>query len=210
MRHIIRVLIVVLIALPLSTLSSSRGTDSLKTFFAQVKTFRANFEQVVLDEGLNPIEESRGRVAIKRPGRFRWDYEPPLEQLIVSDGDKVWIYDVDLEQITVRRLIDTVGKTPATILAGKGNISQNYIVQELGQYGTLAWVQMKPKPGNDGFYDMRIGFEEGKLRIMELIDGLGQTTRITLSDSVENSEMADSDFLFVPPRGIDVIDQTKK
>lgn len=210
MRHILRVFIVISIALPLSTLSSSRATESLKRFFAQVETFRANFDQVVLDEGLNPIEESRGRMEIKRPGRFRWDYEPPLQQLIVSDGDRVWIHDVDLEQITVRRLIDTVGETPATILAGKGNISQNYTVRELGHYGKLAWVQMKPKPGSDGFYDMRIGFEDGRLRIMELVDGLGQTTRITLSNSVENLDIADDNFRFIPPSGVDVIDQTKK
>ncbi len=209
MKSIVVVVFFSAITWAASAVPGSRGVDSLDRFFREVGTFSARFEQVVLDEDLNLIEESGGRMTIKRPGRFRWDYDPPLEQKIISDGDKVWIHDIDLEQVTVRPLVDILGKTPATILAGKGNISDNYSVADLGTYGKLSWVGVQSKQEDSAFADMRIGFENGNLRVMELVDNLGQTTRITLLDSVENPLIADDRFAFTPPRGVDVIDQTK-
>ncbi len=209
LRNMMRLLLVVAVAWPWPAVPAPKGADSLNRFFREVLTLSARFEQVVLDEELNQIEESGGRMTIKRPGRFRWDYDPPLEQKIISDGDKVWIHDIDLEQVTVRPLEDTLGKTPASILAGKGNISQNYSVTDLGTYGKLSWVGMRSKQEDSAFADMRIGFENGNLRVMELVDNLGQTTRITFLEVVENPRVADDRFAFVPPRGVDVIDQTK-
>lgn len=182
--------------------------DSLDRFYDKVQTYTAQFQQVVLDEGLNPIEESSGIMQIARPGRFRWDYEPPNEQSIISDGEKVWLYDIELEQITVRSQEQSLGKTPATLLAGSGDIKSNYEIQDLGRSGILAWLRMTPKDDDTGFSDMRIGFEEGELRIMELVDGLGQTTRITLTNSLENQNIDDSRFVLEPPDGVDVIDET--
>lgn len=182
--------------------------DSLDRFYDSVRTYTAQFQQVVLDEGLNPIEESSGIMQIARPGRFRWDYEPPNEQRIISDGNKVWLYDIELEQITVRSQEQSLGKTPATLLAGSSDIKSSYDIEDLGQSGVLTWVKMTPRDDESGFSDMRIGFEEGELRIMELVDGLGQTTRIILSDSIENQEIDDSRFAFEPPDGVDVIDET--
>ncbi len=209
MRSVVRVLVLTAIIWSSPVAPGPKATDSLGRFFRDVETFTARFEQIVLDEGLNQIEESVGRLTIKRPGRFRWDYDPPLEQKIISDGDKVWIHDIDLEQVTVRPLVDTLGKTPATILAGKGNISQNYLVTDLGNYGKLSWVGMKSKQEDSAFSDMRIGFENGNLRVIELVDNLGQTTRIKFLNAVENPQVSDDSFAFVPPRGVDVIDQTK-
>lgn len=182
--------------------------DSLDRFFGSVQTYTARFQQVVLDEGLNPIEESSGLMQIARPGRFRWDYEPPNEQRIISDGKKVWLYDIELEQITVRLQEQSLGKTPASLLAGGSDFKSSYEIQDLGQSGVLAWVRMTPKDEESGFSDMRIGFEKGELRIMELVDGLGQTTRITLSNSLENQNIDNSRFVLQPPDGVDVIDET--
>ena len=182
--------------------------DSLNRFYDHVHTYTARFEQVVLDEGLNPIEESSGTMQIARPGRFRWDYEPPNEQRIVSDGNKVWVYDIELEQITIRSQEKSLGKTPATLLAGGSDITSNYNVRDLGQSGALAWVGMQPKDTESGFSDMRIGFENNELRIMELVDGLGQTTRITLTDARENLQINDTRFVLQLPRDVDVIDET--
>ncbi len=210
MRFTFPSLFIVILTWPLPAASELQGADNLDRFFREVHTFSARFEQVVLDEGLNQIEETGGRMTIRRPGRFRWDYDPPLEQKIISDGDRVWIHDVDLEQVTVRRLVDTLGKTPATILAGKGNISENYAVDDLGHYGKLSWVGMRSKQEDSAFSDMRIGFENGNLRVMELVDNLGQTTRITFLESKENPIVSDDTFEFAPPRGGDVIDQTKQ
>jgi len=178
-------------------------------FFNEVQTYSARFEQVVLDEGFNPIEESSGTVLIKRPGRFRWDYEPPTEHRIISDGDKVWTYDVELEQVTVRSLKEAVGGTPAGLLAGGADIEEEFDVTDLGEVnGPLYWVRMAPTSGDVGFEDIRIGFEDGRLRVMELVDGLGQTTRITMTDGVENRPIEDARFQFTRPDGVDVIDET--
>lgn len=184
-------------------------SDDLDHFFQDVQTYSARFQQVVLDEGFNPIEESSGSVTIKRPGRFRWDYEPPDETRIISNGDKVWIYDVALEQVTVRSYTEALGNTPAALLAGGAEISEAFDVTDLGKVnGPLHWVRMVPKREDVGFEDIRIGFEEGRLRVMELVDGLGQTTRITMTDGVENQDVPDSRFHFTPPPDADVIDET--
>ena len=182
--------------------------DSLNRFYDSVQTYTARFSQVVLDEGLNPIDESSGTMQIARPGRFRWDYEPPNEQRIVSDGNKVWLYDIELEQITVRLQEKSLGRTPATLLAGSGDIAASYDVRDLGRAGVLVWVGITPRDPDSGFDDMRIGFEGDQLRIIELVDGLGQTTRMTLTGSVENEPIDDSRFVLVPPQGVDVIDET--
>jgi len=183
--------------------------EDLDHFFNEVRTYSAKFQQVVLDEGFNPIEESSGTVFIKRPGRFRWNYEPPGEHRIVSDGARVWVYDVELEQVTVRSLKQAVGQTPAGLLAGGTDIDEQFEVTDLGQVnGPLYWARMVPTGEDVGFEDIRIGFEDGRLRVLELVDGLGQTTRITMTDGEENRPIADSQFEFSPPEGVDVIDET--
>lgn len=184
-------------------------SENLDHFFNDVRTYSARFQQVVLDEGFNPIEESSGKVLLKRPGRFLWDYEPPNEHKIISDGDKVWVYDVELEQVTVRSLKEAVGKTPAGLLAGGADIDKEFEVTDLGKVnGPLHWVRMVPRSKDVGFEDIRIGFEDGRMRVMELVDGLGQTTRITMTDAAENESIPDSRFQFTPPDGVDVIDET--
>lgn len=184
-------------------------SENLSHFFEEVQTYQARFQQVVLDEGFNPIEETSGRVVIKRPGRFRWDYDPPDETRIISNGDKVWIYDVALEQVTVRSYTEALGNTPAALLAGGAEVSEAFEISDLGEVnGPLHWVRMVPKREDVGFEDIRIGFEDGRLRVMELVDGLGQTTRITMAEAVENESIADSRFNFTPPEGVDVIDET--
>lgn len=181
---------------------------SLGRFYDSVQTYSARFEQVVLDEGLVPIEESSGVMLIARPGRFRWDYEPPNEQTIIGDGSRVWIYDIELEQITVRPQEQSLGRTPATILAGSGDISSGYEMHDLGAAGSLTWVAIKPRDSDSGFNDMRIGFEGEELRTIELVDGLGQTTRITMTEGIENEAVDDAEFTLTPPEGVDVIDET--
>ncbi len=188
---------------------AASSTDELDRFFEQVKTFSARFGQVVLDDNLNPIEESSGEMMIKRPGRFRWDYDPPSQQQIIGDGERVWIYDVELEQITVRPLSKTLGQTPASLLAGGADIQTAFAVRDLGESGQLSWVGLKPKQPESGFEDVRIGFDGSGLRVMELVDGLGQITRITLSETRENPQLDDALFVFTPPKGVDVIDDTQ-
>lgn len=201
MRKLIYLLL--LVSLP----AGASSLDSLRHFFREVQTFNARFDQVVLDEALNPVQETSGQMWIERPGRFRWDYDRPSKQQIVSDGAKVYIYDVDLEQVTVRKMSGALGETPAILLAGKGDLEASFNITPLGAQGSQEWVQMKPKKKEGNFDDIRIGFEQGRIRTLELVDGLGQTTRITLRDTKENPKIEKKKFVFVAPKGVDVIQQ---
>ncbi|KPK12512.1 MAG: hypothetical protein AMJ68_01775 [Acidithiobacillales bacterium SG8_45] len=181
--------------------------DPLDRFFNEVLTFKASFDQVVLDEALNTIQESSGTLYIQRPNRFRWDYVMPFKQEIVSDGKQIWVYDVDLQQVTVRKMDGALGNTPAILLAGKGKLGDNFSVKSLGKQGKLEWIKMIPKEKDGGFEDIRVGFENGKIRKLEMIDTFGQTTRITLRDNRENKSISKKTFTFVPPKGVDVVRQ---
>jgi outer membrane lipoprotein carrier protein len=160
---------------------------------------------VTLDEAMNPIQESSGSLWIQRPGKFRWNYTVPYEQHIVGDGKQVWVYDVELKQAAVRRMEGALGATPAILLSGKGALEGVFIIKDLGRQGELDWVQLTPKKNDGGFENIRIGFEKGKIRTLEMIDGFGQTTRVTLRDAKENIQISADKFSFKPPAGVDVI-----
>lgn len=187
---------------------ASPGLDSLRFFFNEIDTFEANFGQEVLDESLQAVDSGRGKVLIKRPGLFSWDYEPPEAQKIVGDGDRVWIYDVELEQVTVRDQQQSLGKTPALLLAGTQDIEKNYTIIDIGTQGRFDWVNLIPVDPDSSFTEVRIGFEDNRLRLMELLDNLGQRTRMSFVDLKENQPIPDSAFDFVPPAGVDVIDDS--
>jgi outer membrane lipoprotein carrier protein len=191
----------------LSATAQAAAPTSLERFFNDVHTYSAHFQQVVLDEGRKTLQESSGSLSIERPGKFRWDYDTPYKQQIVGDGSKVWIYDVELQQVTVRRMSGALGNTPAMLLAGKAGLKQNFDVTDLGRQGKLDWVKLVPRTRDGGFEDIRIGFENGIIRSLELVDGFGQTTRITLSDASENKKIDSKRFAFVPPKGVDVISE---
>lgn len=186
---------------------ATAASDPLQRFFKDVYSYKASFKQVVLDEGLNTLQESSGTLWILRPNKFRWDYEIPFKQHIVGDGKKVWVYDEELEQITVRSMEGALGNTPAILLAGGGKLNKNFTVKKMKKQGNLQWMQMTPKSDDGGFETIRLGFEGNELRILEMIDGFGQTTRITMSNVRENRRIRKSIFRFVPPKGVDVIKQ---
>jgi outer membrane lipoprotein carrier protein len=154
---------------------------------------------------MNPIQESSGNLWIERPGKFHWNYTVPYEQLIVGDGKQVWVYDVELKQVAVRRMEGALGATPAILLSGKGALEGIFDIKDLGHQGELDWVQLTPKKNDGGFEKIRIGFEKGKIRTLEMIDGFGQTTRVTLRDAKENIQISADKFSFKPPAGVDVI-----
>jgi outer membrane lipoprotein carrier protein len=185
--------------------AQAASTQDLQHFFNKVQRYSARFDQVVLDEAMNPIQESSGNLWIDRPGKFRWDYTVPYVQHIVGDGKQVWVYDVELKQVAVRRMQGALGATPAILLAGKGSLEAGFVIKDLGRQGELDWVQMKPKKSDGGFENIRIGFEKGKIRTLEMVDGFGQTTRVTLKDAKENVRISADKFTFKPPPGVDVI-----
>lgn len=178
---------------------------SLRRFFAEVHSFQARFDQAVLDEAHQLIQESSGRLWIERPDRFRWEYDAPYQQHIVGDGKRIWVYDIELQQVTVRPMTGGLGDTPAVLLAGRGRLDDRFVVKDLGRQGRLDWALLIPKRKDGGFEDIRIGFEDGKIRVLEMIDGFGQTTRVTLRDQRVNARIEPEKFRFTPPVGVDVV-----
>jgi outer membrane lipoprotein carrier protein len=185
--------------------SSKSGIDSLRRFFSEVNSFSARFTQVVLDERLSPIQESSGTLWIERPNKFRWDYEKPYKQRIVADGERLWVYDVGLQQVSVRPLSGGLGDTPAMLLAGRGRLEDNFTIKPLSTQNDIEWVQLSPRRKDSGYEDIRIGFAQGKLRVLEMVDGFGQVTRVTFQSSRENPRIEPNRFSFTPPEGVDVV-----
>jgi outer membrane lipoprotein carrier protein len=185
------------------------SVDHLKRFLTEIKTYSAEFEQVVLDENLRQIDEAGGTLTIMRPGRFRWDYYPPAEQQIIGDGEKVWIYDLELKQVIVCDQLSSLGDTPAILLAGESVKLNQYILEDRGQQGAVQWVKIIPRSDTSGFDDIQVGFIESALSVMVLVDGLGQTTRINFNNGSENVPLPEEQFMFIPPDDVDVIDETQ-
>jgi len=207
-RGWLRLLMLGLVMLLPATLHAG-SMDDIQRFFASVQSYSAGFDQVVLDENHNILETSSGEFWIDRPGRFRWHYTQPSEQLLVSNGDDIWIYDVELEQVTHRRAAAAVGETPATLLAGKGDLETGFDLEDLGRQGKLDWVRMLPKKKDSGYLDIRVGFEDGQLRLLEMIDTFEQTTRMRFLDVRENEPIDRARFEFTPPPGVDVIEDAR-
>ena len=205
-KSLVRILALLVLIAPTVAISSV-SLDRLSKFFEQDSTYFAEFYQVILDEGLFLVEESVGLLWLSRPNRFRWEYSEPFAQTIVSDGTNIWEYDVELEQATVRKFTDVVDRSAAQILAGTNDLEENYIVEDLGIQGQLAWVSIQPKTEESAqFQSMRLGFDERSLRSVEILDTLGNTTRLQLLDVVQGSEFDEATFQIVLPQGVDLID----
>lgn len=189
--------------LPLAASASS--LDRLKQFLSSTQSARSHFRQIVLDRQLSTIQEASGIMEFSRPGKFRWTYDKPKGQLIVGDGEKLWVYDAELKQVTVKKLDQALGQTPAALLAGRNEIEKQFQLKDLGKRGTLEWLEATPKNPDGGFDTIRMGFNGDLLDVMELRDHFGQTTVIRFPDMERNPKLNPSDFKFSPPPGADVI-----
>lgn len=181
------------------------ATQRLEQLLGLVKGLRANFTQVLLDADLKVVRETSGRFVLSRPGKFRWDYTQPYTQTIVGDGERVWMYDADLKQVTVKRMDETLASSPAVLLGGGGSISDGFTVTDRGADGSFWWVELVPKVKDTEFERVRLGFGERFVEVMELHDTLGQLTRITFKDGVLNPAIDPRQFRFTPPAGVDVL-----
>lgn len=179
--------------------------DRFKAFVRDTQTARADFEQKVYGREGRLTQESTGSFAFQRPGRFRWTYAEPVDQLIVGDGERVWIYDRDLNQVTVRRLSRALGSTPAALLAGAADIEQAFALSDAGMRDGLEWMEARPKDREAGFEVVRMGFGPSGLQTMELVDHFGQTTRLRFSNLQRNPKTDPAQFRFDPPAGADVL-----
>jgi outer membrane lipoprotein carrier protein len=188
-----------------SVTAEAAAIERFKTFARTTQSARANFEQKVYDRGGKLVQESKGSFAFLRPGRFRWVYEKPVDQLIVGDGERVWIYDRDLNQVTVRRISKALGSTPAALLAGSSDIDKAFELIDAGERDGLEWLEAKPREKEAGFERIRMGFGVAGVQAMELTDYFGQTTRLRFSGLVRNPKLDAAEFRFEPPKGADVL-----
>lgn len=198
-------LLFLLFAFALTSATHAGGVDRLKAFIAGAKTAEADFTQTVADKSGRVTQQASGKMAFARPGKFRWDYRAPYEQVIVGDGSKLWLYDADLEQVTVKPLGDVIAGTPAALLAGDNAIEKYFSLKDAGEGGGLEWLEATPKNKDTTFERIRMGFKGDTLVEMELFDHFGQRTTLRLSNFARNPVIAPSRFSFTPPQGADVI-----
>jgi len=188
--------------------SAAAQADSLERFKAFVRntqSARADFEQKVHDRSGKLTQESKGSFVFQRPGLFRWVYAKPVDQVIVGDGERVWIHDRDLNQVTVRKLSRALGSTPAALLAGSADIESAFELSDAGAKDGLEWLEAKPREREAGFERVRMGFDAEGLRAMELLDHFSQTTQLWFTNLRRNPKVDRSEFRFEPPKGTDVL-----
>jgi outer membrane lipoprotein carrier protein len=187
-------------------LARADAVDTLKEFVRDVKTGRAVFTQVVTSPDGAKKKNSSGSFEFSRPNRFRFAYLKPFEQLIVADGQKVWIFDADLNQASSRKLSAALGSTPAALLAG-GSLDKDFDLSPLPAKDGLDWVQALPRTKEGAFQSMRIGFKGKDLAAVEIVDSFGQRSLLQFSQFVANPSLPPESFKFAPPAGADVIEQ---
>ena len=182
------------------------GLQALQHYLRDVKGGRAAFTQTVTAPDGKKQKVSQGVFVFDRPGRFRFDYLKPYPQTIVGDGSQVWLYDPDLNQVTVRPIADALGATPAALLAGGASMDQDFELSAAGESGGLSWVDAVPRNKEAAFRRLRIGFDRERLAVIEIHDALGQVSMLDFA--VSDTIKVDAErFRFTPPTGADVIRQ---
>lgn len=185
---------------------ASPGIDALNHFYSNVRSLDTDFQQVLLDDTGEIVQTGRGHFTLSRPSRFRWEYTQPYRQVMISDGQQFWFYDKDLAQVTERPARETLQGSPAELLAGSGNINDQFQVSDLGARGDLHWVKLVPRQQRSDFNEILMAFTDSQRpRLMELRDNLGQTTQITFSALQVNPAVNARLFQFTPPQGVEVV-----
>ena len=198
-----KLLLLIVLALPVT--AHAGGVERLKAFIAGAKTAEADFTQTVSRKSGHVTQQASGKMAFARPGKFRWDYNPPYEQVIVGDGVKLWLYDADLNQVTSRKLGDALSGTPAALLAGDNAIEKLFTLKDAGIEDGMEWLEAVPKNKDTTFEQIRMGFKGDTLAQMELADNFGQRTTLKFSRFERNPSLSPNRFKFTPPKGADVI-----
>jgi outer membrane lipoprotein carrier protein len=203
-RMLVRILIVMAALGGAASASASPATE-VEKYLTGLASWTADFRQTIDDGHGNVLRSAAGRLYLQRPGKFRWDYSQPSEQLVLADGKQIWFYDKDLAQANVRDMDTSLASTPASLLSGSASISTQFNVTAMPPSGGLQWFQLVPKHPDTDFQLVKIGFDKGELRSMFLADKLNQITQLTFSNSKRNVSLAPDLFSFVPPPGVDVI-----
>lgn len=195
----------VLLALLISTQAQAAAIEQLRSFLTQTTSARGEFVQRVSRGSGAAVQESRGQFVFQRPGKFRWAYERPYEQLIVADGQRLTIFDRDLNQATVRKLQASLPSSPASILFGSNDFEREFEVSDAGGRDGLEWIAARPRAKDTPFERIEIGFRDGLPGAMLLVDSFGQTTRLTFAKVERNPKLDADTFRFTPPKGADIL-----
>ena len=186
--------------------AQANGVDDLEAFYDRVDTLTADFEQRQVDDRGNVMQRASGIFVLSRPDRFRWAYQDPYEQIIVSDGNVFRFYDVDLAQVTVRDIDATLRATPALLLTGGAALEDAFNISAAGNRDGMSWVRLTPRADDTDFEEVRLGLDDQVPAVMELQDSLGQTTRIRFSNVEINPAIDDDRFTLDIPDDVEVVD----
>ena len=202
-----KLLPILLVGLIGSLSFSAMAADAEQRLEAALKkmdNLSAEFKQTLLDEDKNIVQQSRGTLALQRPGKFAWIYVEPFEQRIIADGSELWIYDVELDQVTVKPMDEGISNAPIMILMKESDVTQQFKVSEVGQRKYLYWIELEPLAADLEYQRIFIGLEDGRVRAMELQDQFGQSTQIVFDNLRLGVVHNPATFRFVPPDGVDV------
>ncbi|HHJ15553.1 MAG TPA: outer membrane lipoprotein chaperone LolA [Gammaproteobacteria bacterium] len=187
-------------------LAAQAGSDNLVgRYFADLRSFHAQFVQTVVDSNGEQVQDSKGEVWIEKPGRFRWDYRTPYRQLIVADGKRLWTWDEDLEQATVKTIDEALSSTPAMLLSGFRPLSEVMTWKPLENEDSMQWFSLSPRQADAAVESVRMAFAGGNLSIIEVVDDFGNRTRIVFSDTRRNQPVDPGLFELKLPPGTDII-----
>jgi outer membrane lipoprotein carrier protein len=202
---IVRILLVLALVAMSDRIEASDARAAFDAFARGLSTLEGRFEQRVADANGNPLETSTGRIAVRAPRQFRWEYEAPFPQLIVADGDNVWIFDPDLDQVTVRAQALEEARSPLTVLTDLSQLDEDYRVSEQPDADGLRWLRLEPKSPEAPFRHCDLGFDGEGLARMVLVDQLGQRNEIAFTGWRRNAPLDAALFRFEPPAGVDVV-----
>jgi len=186
------------------TVLAVTAIDRLNEFNTRVDSLSADFKQTLYDSDGAAVQQSSGKLLIQRPNRFRWDYIKPYPQLLLADGKRFWIYDSDLEQVTVKLISEVLGNAPSMLLNGKRVLKEDFIIKDLGSKEGMLWVELVPRKSESDFKLVRLAFKD-QLKVMEFQDSLGQLTRIRFDNLETNVKLDPDKFIFHVPEGADVV-----
>jgi outer membrane lipoprotein carrier protein len=201
--RIVALAVALTVALPVQ----ADAVAALREFLAQTKTARGEFTQQVTRGGAQAAPPSSGTFVFERPGKFRWTYQKPYEQVLVADGERLYLYDKDLNQVTVKKIAVALPASPASILFGGNEFERDFVVKDDGVRDGVAWLIATPRAKDSPFERIDIGFRDGAPAAMQLKDSFGQVSRLTFVRFERNAKVDPQQFRFVPPAGVDVLEE---
>jgi outer membrane lipoprotein carrier protein len=182
----------------------SQGETYLEDFLSNTQTLEAAFQQTLRTHEGEVLQQTEGEFYLDRPGKFRWNYRSPYEQVIVSDGERIWIYDVELQQVTVQKQSAGLPATPMALLEDSSTLHKDFDVTPLDENKGVYRLKLLSKSKEADFGEIVVGLDASGLRFMQLHDQFEQVTDIVFSDIQTNKKLSREIFEFIPPEGVDV------